>query len=205
MEKRTKLALLILVGLLLFLLGAYLVLAPFLESRNPPQPPSLPEEVIPFTPPASSNSSPVSGGTTSTPVAPVSLGVQTLENRARALVERIGSGASGSGFLGYQDSWSEMTVNGRATLGAEQKAMRQIHPASGPLYGVSTRAVAAHAIEGAFGDLKIVIAVDAVQTEDAGTPNQPVRHTGKRVEVSFIKQTNGSYLAESLVWSDVAL
>ena len=210
MERRTKLLLIILLGLLLLLLGLYFLLSPFLAQRQA----QAPAGAKPATPlvtatggkantggqPPTIGNAPVTAGT-----APVNCDLRTLENRARSAVERIGSGTSGDGFLGYDDALLQLTDAGRAALLAEQAKLRQDHPAAGPTYGLSTRAISAKATEGAMGDASIMVQVQAIQRIDAGVPNQPVATQGKSVKVTFQKQADGSYLIDSLVWEDVKL
>lgn len=208
MERRTKLLLLILIGLLLLLIGLYFLLSPFLRQRGGLAPPA-PTPTAPYVP---TPSQPTPGGpvpvptATGTAVAPsVSAEQRVLENRARAAVERIGSGSSRDGFLGYQDVLTEMTEAGRTALLAEQQRMREAHPASGPMYGITTRGVSSALSQGKIGDQSLVVRVEAIQSVDAGNPRAPVEMKGKRVDVTFLRQGNGSYLIEKLEWSDLPL
>ena len=209
MQKRTKLALLILIGLLLLLIGLYFLLSPYLESRRTAQPPALPGSAQPFslggrgaTSTGQGGASPISTGTVS---APVPNGQRVVENSARTVVERVGSGTSGNGFLGYRDALTSMTANGQAALLAEQQRMQEEHPATGPAFGISTRVASSNLTQGQAGDARLIVTVQAVQAQDAGLPSQPVKVMGKQILVTFIRQADGGYLADSLVWSDIEL
>jgi len=196
MEKRTKLAILIIVALLLVLLGLYLLLRPFVPAL---QPPGLPSAVKPYVPPPTSASATATGTGISAPVSDVLL---ALMNEAKATVERVGSGVNTNGFEGYADVLLQMTANGQIAMKAEQQKMQSAHAPTGPLFGISTRAVSASVVSGAAGDATIVISVDAIQRQDAGNPNTPTSVKGKRVSVTFQKQADGSYLIDSVVWTD---
>jgi hypothetical protein len=210
MERRTKLALLILVGLLLLLLGLYLLLSPFLPARQTAQPPALPGSVQPYSlggvnkgTKGQGGASPIATGTAA--VTPESNSQLVIENNARTIVERVGSGTSGNGFLGYQDALLSMTASGQTTLLAEQQRMQQIYPAKGPAFGISTHAVSSHLTDGHSGDARLSVTVQAVQTQDSGVPSLPQKTLGKQIIVSFVKQSDGRYLVDSLVWSDIEL
>lgn len=202
MEKRTKLAIVILVGLLLLLLGLYIFLSPILEERRALQPPPLPSSVTPVITPTPKPPTPAPQPTPAAPVTPETNGLKILENRARNVVERIGSGTSENGFLGYQDALLDATSAGQAALKAEQSRMQAAHPANGPLYTISTRAITSNATKGAFGDATIVFTVDAIQTVNGGTASQTT--LTKRITVTFAKQSDGSYLVDAAEWSDLA-
>lgn len=210
MQKRTQLALLILLGLLLLLLGLYFLLSPYLESRRTAQPPALPGSALPFsvggrgtTPAGQGGVSPIATGTGAAPAVPN--GQRVVENSARTVVERVGSGTSGNGFLGYRDALTSMTANGQAALLAEQQRMQEEHPATGTAFGISTRVASSNLTQGQAGDARLIVTVQAVQTQDAGLPSQPVKVLGKQILVTFIRQSDGGYLADSLVWSDIEL
>lgn len=205
MSRRTKLALIILVAVLLLALGLYLILSQLLGTP-PGAAPAAPTPTAPYIAP-SVPAAPASGGTTTgtSPVAAVSDAIRLLENRSRSVVERIGSGASTNGFLGYQDVLVEFTPAGRDALLAEQRALQTAHPVTGPAYGISTRAAAARASSGASGDARIVLTVEAVQNIDAGDPSRPTERIAKRADVTFVRQADGGYLIDRLVWSDLQL
>ncbi len=202
MERRTKLGLLILFALLLLGLGLYLIFQPFISERFGSAP-AAPNQAVPYIPP----SLPVipTEGTTGGVTTPVPDDLRALENRSRTVVERIGSGTSGNGFLGYQDVLTQFTSNGRASILAEQKTLQEQHPASGASYGISTRAAAARLASGASGAEQIVILVEAVQVIDAGDPSKPQSSVGKRADLTFVRQPDGQYLIESIAWSDLEL
>jgi hypothetical protein len=205
MQRRTQLAIIILIGLLLLALGLYLVLTPILSQLTPAaQPPALPSQVTPsVTKPILS--APIPSTTTTQPAATPTQNIQrALENSARAAVERIGSGSSFDGFLGYQDAMSGMTAAGQTALLAQQQAMKAAHPATGLSYGISTRAASSNLSQGSVGDASLVVTVEAIQTTDSGTAVQGTMK-GKKIDVTFAKQADGSYLIDSLAWSDLAL
>lgn len=208
MSKRTKLLLIILIALLLLAFGVWIFLQPILKERQTQQPPALPTNVVPYTPPGSGGgaTAPTTPTTPQTPP-PTTEENQTLilENRARATVERVGSGVNSDGFLGYQDVLTEMTASGRAALLAEQKEMQRLHPATGPTYGISTRVVSSDLQDGSIGDTKLVVRVEAIQRIDAGDPSKPVQVKEKQVLVTFVKQGDDSYLIDKLEWSDLVL
>ncbi len=207
MSKRTKLFLIIFFGLLLLLVGVWIFLQPILNQRSAaPQPPSL-QNSTPYVPP--SNASNVSRTSTSTLKAPsqpppINVLVQ-LQNRAKSLTEQIGSGSSQDGFLGYQDAELNMTSKGQQAIRAEQKVLQQAHPLSGSLYTLSTRAVSSVIISGSAGDLKIIVAVETIQTENAGIAGITPSSSAKRVTVTFLKQSGGGYLADRITQQNVDL
>ncbi|MBP9863870.1 hypothetical protein KBC54_00265 [Patescibacteria group bacterium] len=202
MQKRTKLAIVIIVGLLLLLLGLYLLLSPYLAQRKALAPPA-PTSDIPYV----AGPKVVVPTSTSTPVAipTATLQLRVLEDRAKATVERIGSGSSENGFLGTEDAMSDMTQSGAIEIRAAQQTMQQAHPASGPLFGISTRVVSSHAENGVIGDASILVSVDAIQYENVGASNAPSRIQGKQVKVTFMRQPSGGYLIDHLEWTDIAL
>ncbi len=205
MQKRTKLAIIIIVGLLLLILGIYLMLSPYLAEKKASEPQPVPAVQMPVsngkvvTPPV----------VTSTPIIPPvptpdSL-LRRIEDRAKATVERIGSGSSGNGFMGTQDVISDMTPNGAAEIVTAQQLMQKAHPASGPAFGISTRVASSHAESGKIDDARIIVSVDAIQYEDAGMPSKPTKTQAKRIKVTFLRQSSGGYLIDHLEWSDLSL
>ena len=205
MQKRTKLVLIILAGLLLLALGIYLLLSPYFaqQQANTPQP--TPVAQIPD---SNRNAVPPSVATSTPKAAPVPAPdalLRRIEDRARSTVERIGSGSSGNGFLGTQDVISDMTPNGAAEIITAQQLMQKAHPATGPAFGISTRVASSHAETGKIDDVRIVVSVDAIQYEDAGIPSQPTKTQAKRIKVTFLHQPSGGYLIDHLEWSDLAL
>jgi len=212
MQRRTKLALLILIGLLLLLLGLYLILSPFLARKAttaPGQEYSVPTAAAPAKPKAAAQKYVSGAPPTSTPAAtanPATADVQrSLENRAGASVERMGSGSSQTGFQGYGDVMLDATDSFKTELVKEQQTMVQAHPPTGPLYGLSTRAVASHLTQGKPGDDKVQVTVQAIQTQDTGNPRIPSGKSGKQVVVTFARQSDGSYLIDGMQWSDLKL
>lgn len=209
MQKRTKLFLLILFCLVLFVSGVLVFLSPLLEQRRDrPQPPALPAIVKPGAQPVPSNVVPPEERAEGVSIVLSSKEAnqsRALENRARLVVERIGSGSSESGFLGYGDTLSELTSAGTVALLAQQRQLQQRYPSTGPRVGFSTRAAASRLTEGKIGDAKIVVTVEAIQQQDDGNPSQPKRASAKRVIITFVKQSNGGYLIDGVTWEDVAL
>lgn len=209
MSKRSKLALILLFGLFLLAAGVYIFVQPYLAERNAAQPPALPENVQPYAPgPSTGNGGNGKTGSTSVlipPSTPEQRQLSTLEQKARSTVERIGSGSNSDGFLGYQDAVQDLTVKGQAAMLAEQRAMQNAHPAAGPLYGISTRVVSSHIKNGAYGDAALAATVEAIQRTDAGDPSQPTSTKGKKITVTFVKQSNDAYLIESITWEDQAI
>jgi len=207
MEKRTKIALLVLVGLLLFALGVWLFIQPILEQRAAQQPPSLtagsPLIVGSGQPTPAPAQTPSSTSTQKVPL-PVNA-MNQLQNRAKSLVERLGSGSSQTGFLGYQDAEPDMTAAGRASILREQGTLQMAHPPKGSVYTLTTRAVSSVVKEGAIGDAKIFISVETIQTENAGLAGVQARPSAKRADIVFLKQGDGGYLAEQVTWSPIAL
>lgn len=210
MDKRLKLFLIVLAGIILLALGAWIFLSPYLAERRAAQPPALPGEVHPVGPTQPSTSgvvpkpvgtiAPTSPATTTAPTSPSK--TLAVQNRSRTVVERIGSGVSSDAFLGYRDVEEYFTANGVAALRAERAALMQQHPAGGPTYAISTKAASSQ-IAGAYGDATLVATVEAIQRIDA--QGQPTVTVAKRITMTFAKQSDGSYLIDSLKWEDVAL
>jgi hypothetical protein len=199
MQTRSKLILLITVGLILFILGAWLIYQTFkVTAGGVEQTGNLPAatENLPNGQGKTSQTTP----TTSAPVAPVDSQLRTLEDNARASAERIGSGSSQTGFLGYSDALNAVTPELRAWILDEQKKMVAAHPANGPLYTLSTRAVASHAVDSAFGDPRVSVSVQAIQTDNLKTTGQ-----AKQINIVFVKQPDGTYLMGSMEWKDLEL
>jgi hypothetical protein len=187
-------------------LGAYLVLAPYFKERaaqKAAQPPALPTGVTPVVP------GPRGGSPTGTSVLPPPTAAElqnlTLEQQARSFAERIGSGASTDGFLGYDDAFLMATAKGREALRAAQAKMREAHPAAGTRYGISTRSVAARVIKGTVGQNQVVVEVDAVERIDAAATGGVASATGKRLTITFVKQANSSYLVDAFTSQDLKL
>lgn len=203
MTKRTKLVLLIIVGLILLLLGLWFFLQPLLRAQPAAQPPALPKTVTQYAPPGQVVPTvKVTSTTPLVPAQPVDTQLGVLENLAATTVSRIGSGVNDDGFVQYQDVLSSFTADGQAKLLAQQKTLQQQHPASGAAYGITTVTISSHAISGKTGDATILVSVEAVQRVDSGNPNKPMASTPKQVTVTFTKQANRSYLISDMVWTD---
>jgi hypothetical protein len=123
------------------------------------------------------------------------------KRRAESVVSRIGSGTSQDGFLGYDDAMQDGTASFQNYLKAEQNSLRTQHPASGPLYGITTRAIASSIIEGKDGDEKVVMKVQAQKVEDAGDRSKPTNVSYEDVQVTFQKQPGGKYLVDDIRFS----
>ncbi len=199
MQKRTKFAIVLLIGLILLALGLWLLLSPLLHQQNtlqpPPLPPSNPAEEgfgkrtyeAPIVIPATSSKPTVSSG------------MLALQNFARGLAERMGTGTSGNGFLGYEDVKIDATSNGRIALQAARKNMQTLHPAS-IVFGVTSKAVTAKTDSGVYGDDSITISMDVLTAEDAGKPELITKTIQSIIVMKMSKQDNGSYLLDSFTW-----
>ncbi len=216
MSKRSKLALVILIALLLLLLGLYLLFSPFLQMRNAgtgeefsvPNASDLPAAGSGQTgrPTASGQATEGGSATATAPRQPTEAEqLRSLEYRARVAVERVGSGSSQSGFLGYSDLLVDSTEAFKPELKRLQQEMQAAHPLSGAVYGVSTRAVSSQIKDQKFGDDTLKAEVQAVQTYDAGNPRQPTGTAAKRIYVTFAKQADGNYLISGMQWEDMPL
>ncbi len=204
MSRRSQLAIVLIIGLLLLGIGLYILLQPILSQRQSAQAPALPSAVQPYSPPGQASTS--TSTATPTPVVapstPVDAKIVLLEQKARATVERIGSGSSGDGFLGYADVMDALTSAGRTAMLAEQKALQKAHPSSGPAFGITTHAVSSHVKNGTIGNATLIAEVQAIQNEDAGDPTKPTARKGKIITVTLVKQSDGGYLIDSLNWAD---
>lgn len=213
MSKRTKLALLILIALLLLALGLYLIFSQLFQpaavtdtgGETSITQPIKPAQTKPTNGQAVSGQ-PVTGTQEVVNRQPTAAEIlRGLENRARNAVERVGSGSSQTGFLGYADAMLDSTESYKTVLTKLQQDMVSLHPATGPAYGISTRGASSHIDNGQPGDDKLVATVQAVQTYDAGNPRQPTGQGGKKIVVTFARQSDGSYLIDGMEWSDLAL
>ncbi len=202
MTRRSKILILIIVGILLLLLGLYIFFRPFLVQRTgPPAQPPTPAGGTPYVPSAPAQGQPTAGGATTTQPAQAD-DLLALEHAAKAAAGRVGSGSNENGFLGYQDEYYDATPSYRATLLSDMAAMQKLHPATGPLYSISTFAASASSND-TYGDPTIVMQVQARQTVTAGNA-APVT-TSKKVDVTFQRQSDGSYLVDDIQWSDLQL
>ncbi len=209
MDKRIKLAFVILCGLLLVGIGLYFIASPILEERRATSPLNLPGEIRPSVARTSQPGGAV-GKTAPAPAklepaSPETVARELLQYHARALVERIGSGSNRDGFRGYRDAMLDATKDGRVVLQREQAELQKKHPATGSAFGISTRAVSSQIVEGEFGNARLVMLVQAIQREDAGEPSAPIRAQAKEVRMTYVKQSDETYLIEVLEWKDVGL
>ena len=203
MDKRTRLLIVILLGLILLGIGLWIFLSPILK-QNAAQPPALPAQPSQQpAQPAPTNTAPkqapVVAPTPNAKPTPQS-GILALQNKVSQLAERMGSGTNENGFLGYSDALIDATANGRTQLLAAQKAMQAQHPASGPAYGITARAVTSNVDSGKYGDAQVVISMDVFVSEDAGNPGKPTAQSGHKVTMTMAKQADGSYLMDSFTW-----
>jgi hypothetical protein len=197
MERRTQLGLLILFALAILAFGVWYLLQPVFKTVR--QPPALTGQQFPTTIPTSTGGVPVISGSAEA-VAP---DVKKLLDLAGIVVARMGSGASGEGFQGYDDVMINATLAYRVTLKAEQQAMRAAHPAAGPEYGVLTRVIATDPISALPGAAQMTYRVQVQQVEDIG--NAPSVVTYKEAIVTFDRQSDGTYLVSGVVWKDIEL
>lgn len=213
MNKRVALIGLILFALFLFGLGGYFLwkgyqgdgaLAP-----APAQPPSLPDSAGRAIPPGSSEgirSAPApTAATNPSPELSAEARLMALENSAKNALERFGSGSSADGFLGYDDIRDQVTPGLWAELDAERQALRRDHPATGLPYGRTVKAVSSDSRGATFGDPSIVVTVQVLESTDEGNASAAKQARGRKATVSFVRQADGSYLMDKVVWSDVAL
>lgn len=201
MERRNKLVLLILLALALLIFGVWYLLQPILENsesdaKNTPPPlvqepknladsvPKTPEEIA------------IDEGQKD---------LRKVQSLAGIVVSRIGSGASGEGFRGYEDVLINATASYRKVLLEEQAAMQALHPATGPSFGVVTRVVAIKIAKADPNASSVSYVVQVQQAEDAGDPNAPTKVYYKDVTVTFEKQPDKSYLLNGLVWKNIEL
>lgn len=130
---------------------------------------------------------------------------QEAKRRAESVVSRMGSGTSQDGFLGFEDVMQDGTTNFQGYLRTEQARLKALHPASGPLYGITTRVVASSVDQGQEGDEKVVIKVQAQVVEDAGDRSKSTKVSYEDVLVTFQKQAGGQYLVDQILITPVKL
>lgn len=202
MERRTKLGLLILIALIILAFGIWYLLQPIFKTV--PQPPDLGNQI------PSSGTIPTSTGgvpviDTGGGAASVSNDVKQLQNLAGVVVARLGSGANGEGFQGYNDVMINATPAYRSTLASEQQALRAAHPPIGEAYGVVTRTVSTDIVSAVSGANEMTFSVQAQKAEDAGNPGSPTRVSYVEATVTFQRQSDGGYLLSNVVWKDIQL
>jgi hypothetical protein len=123
--------------------------------------------------------------------------------RAESVVSRMGSGTSQDGFLGYDDVMMDGTYKFRDFLAKEKSKMRELHPATGPTYGVTTRTVSSSVIDGSATSSRIMVRVQAQKAEDAGDRAKPTSITYFEATVTFLKQANNSFLVDEMTFAPV--
>lgn len=198
MEKRTKLGLLILLALAVLAFGIWYLFQPIIKQVQ--QPPTLPNEVTPSKdlPASSTQQIPVGSGGTVVPQ-----DVKQLQDLAKSFIARSGSGSSSDGFSGYDDVALSATLTERAALEKEQSDLQAAHPASGPLYGITTRVVSVTTVSGESGAAQMSFNLQTQRVEDAGNPSKPTSVTYKQATVTFERQPDGTYLVSNVVWTDI--
>lgn len=201
MQKRTRLAIVLLVGIALFLLGVWIFLSPLMQARQAAQPPGLPENAngLESETPTRPREAPVPPMPAPEAKPTAESGMLALQNRARSLTERMGTGTADNGFLGYQDIVIDATANGRLALAAARKAMQVAHPPGTP-YGQTAKAVTAKTESGGFGQATISILMDVYVAENAGVPGQVTATSPHQVTMTFAKQVDGAYLIDGFTW-----
>lgn len=195
MSRRTKLIILIVVTLLLLALGLWFLFRPFFGPEQPPAPsgPGTPS----FQP-----------STTTEPVRPpqgtrVPQDIKQLEDLAVSVVTRIGSGSNTDGFRGYEDVLLNATAGFQTELQRLQSAMQGAHPEIGDAYGVTTRVVSVDSRDAVSGAERISMTLQTQRAEDAGNPGSPTAVSYLEAIVTFQRQADGSYLVDTIVWSDI--
>ncbi len=210
MDKRLKLGLVLFIGIALCAIGVTVFLTPILEERKALQPPRLPREITPVGPTQPAISGEVPKPTAQivasppTPLSNTDASIRALANRSRIVVARVGSGVSLDGFLGYADAEPFFTAHGIAALRAERAVLQGQHPRTGSTYALSTIALSSN-ISGAYGDATLIATVDAIQRIDSTAASISARTSGKRVTITFVKQSNGGYLIDTMQWNDLSL
>ncbi len=201
MQRRTKLAIVILAGILLLLLGLWLFLQPLLQNRSAAQPPELPANPTAREPETGTRQREAPIPPTPAPEAKPTAqsGILALQNHARELTSRILTGTADNGFAGFQDAIIDATVNGRAALSAGRKTLQAQHPPGTP-YGQTAKAVTATVDSGAYGGASIVISMDVYAAENAGTPGIVTKTSTYKATMTFAKQGDGTYLMEDFTW-----
>ncbi|MDF1497548.1 MAG: hypothetical protein P1P90_05845 [Patescibacteria group bacterium] len=117
-------------------------------------------------------------------------------NLASDTVARIGSGTSQNGFLGYVDAMSAGTPKFQAYLQSEQLKMNQLYPMNGDLYGVTTRSISSKVLDGENGSDQIKVLIQTQKAEDAGDRSKPTNVSYEKHEVTLIRQATGEYLID---------
>jgi cytoskeletal protein RodZ len=205
MERRTKLLILILVALVILGFGIWLLLTPLLQTP-PTQPPSLPSSIQPSTSvPSSTQIGQTSFGTVTSSGAAVPLQVKQLGDLASVIVARIGSGTSREGFRGYADVLVNATSAYQERLKQDRLTMQRLHPVSGSQYGMVSRVVSVNTSKASTGAEKNVFTLQVQKAEDAGNPGQPTKVSYLEATVTFVRQADGSYLVDDIVWKDIVL
>ena len=201
MDRRTRLLLVIVLGLILLGIGIWIFLQPILQSAAPAaQPPALPTNITPteqpFTPPVHQSTTTAPTATAPTPQS----GLLALENQAASDAASMGTGTSENGFQGYADLYTSATANGKAALQAAAQAMQTAHPPTGPLYGITTVAPTPRILSGNYGDASLTVTMDVLESVDNGNPANASKPTQHLVTITFVKQADGSYLLDSFTW-----
>ena len=198
MERRTKLGLLILVALLILAFGIWYLLQPIIKTVQ--LPPALIQNPPATNLPATNTSPtiPVGGG-----AAEVPQDLKKLQDLAKVIVARIGTGANTTGFVGYTDVLIDATPAYQTVLKSDQLAMQTAHPARGTAFGMTTRVVSATALSLEVGAPEVQFLLQTQRAEDAGDPSHPTLVAYKEATVTFQRQPDGTYLLSNVVWKDI--
>ena len=208
MDRRTKLILLIIGSLLLFGAVGWFVVWPTLQPVLPQlggnQPPALPTDLSPQTPPIGTIGQPEGSspgktvvdapGTVSfmpTPTADTEQ-IAALARRASVLAERVESGASSDGFANLSDVQLDVSPFLAQTFQEQQTALRQQYPASGALYLTAARRLTAQGESDIISGSVYRVTVDLqVATTDMAKPEgEQETLSYRRATVTFTN--NGS-------------
>lgn len=199
MEKRSKLLILIAVALALLIFGIWYLLQPILGNfdQGTDTPNNKPATNLP--------NRPNSPDQVTETVSQEKLDLKKMEDLAGVFVARIGSGASGDGFRGYEDVLINATKELQQKLKLEQQALQQAHPSSGPVYSIVTRVVAIDSKKAVASADLIPFTVQVQQAEYGTDPNKAIRVRYKEATVTFQKQSDGNYLVNGVVWKDIEI
>lgn len=203
MERRTKLLILIVIALAILGVGIWFLLTPIL-GPSPEQPPSLPGNIQPSTslpPVTGTNSGPATVPTSSGVVVPPQ--IKQLGDLAAIVVARIGSGTNSEGFRGYSDVLLNATLAYQQRLQQDRSAMQRLHPETGPAYEIITRVVSIDVSKASAGAQTNVFILQAQKAERTGSSTESPKVSYIEASVTFVKQADGSYLVDNIVWKDI--
>ena len=124
--------------------------------------------------------------------------LQDAIRRAESVLSRSGSGTNQDGFLGFNDAMQDGTSRFQNFLKSEQQRLIAQHPATGQIYGMTTRIVSSSLVQGKEGDDKVVIKVQAQKVEDAGDRSKPTNVSYIEAAITLLKQSGGGYLVDEM-------